>query len=156
MWLVVSEGAKSILSISVCWHSPYCAILPAILPDKQSRLSRGAIDGGGGTEGWGACMGGKAHIYERRAHISSPAVSSPSQRWKVSWAPSRRTLSLPLYTSVPLLFRQHHNTLWQLSSWRINMDSLQTPPVVLLLSFLNSDPADSPAKVSSRGLLLTC
>lgn len=65
---------------------------------------------------------------EKRECISSPAVPSPSQRWKVNRASSHKPRSL--YTSVPLLFQQHHNALWQLPSWRINMDSLQIPPAL--------------------------
>lgn len=94
--------------------------------------------------GWGGLVGGKHVCRSGRAHISCPAVSSPSQRWKVSGAPSGGSVSLPLYTSVPSLFQQqHHNTLWQLSSWRINMDSPpptttptphRTPPPMLLCS----------------------
>lgn len=138
MWLVVSEGAKSILSIAVCWHSPYCAILPAILPDKQSRPSRGAIDGGAGAGG--ACTRGKAHIYEQRAHISSPAVSSPSQRWKVSRAPSRRTLSLSLFTLQSRFYSGSTTTLFDNchrdeSIWTLCRHPPPQPPVLLLSFF---------------------
>lgn len=122
------RALKSMLFSPVWWHTPYCATLPAILSDKQSALSWGTRDGGR------ACAGLK-HMWEC---ISSPAVPSPSQRWKVNRASSHKPRSL--YTSVPLLFQQHHNALWQLPSWRINMDSLQThappPPPALCHSWV--------------------
>jgi len=58
---------------------------------------------------------GRADIRRETERISSPAVPSPSQRWKVSWASSHNTRSL--FTSVsfyssrttPLFDNCHHD-----------------------------------------------
>lgn len=146
MWLVVSEGAKSILSVAACWHSPYCAILPAILPDKQSRLSRSAIDGGGGAgRGRGERAQEEKHIYMSGERIfPATAVSSPSQRRKVSRAPSRRTLSLsPSLHFSPAFIPaapQHSLTIVIVTNqYGLSADAPHPPPPpVLLLSFFKT------------------
>lgn len=94
----MSEGAKSILSIAVCWHSPYCAILPAILPDKQSRLSRGAIDGGGEAGGWRQRAQEEKHIYMSGERIFPAPLSRHLHRAGRSAEPRAVGLSLSLFT----------------------------------------------------------
>lgn len=96
---------------------------------------------------------GEAHEErEEREYIFSPAVSSPSQRWKVSRASSHKTRRL--YTSVPLLLQQYHKSSLTIvimtNQYRVSADN----PLCAALEFSDTEPADGPVKVSSPGLSL--
>lgn len=78
--------------------------------------------------GWGGGLVGGKHVCMSGECIFPAPLSRHLHSAGRSAEPRAVGASLPLYTSVPLLFQQHHNTLWQLSSWRINMDSLPPPP----------------------------
>lgn len=90
-----------------------------------------------------------------RVYISSPAVSSPSQRWKVSRASSHNT-PLPFHFSpafIPAAPQRSLTIVIMTNQYRLSTDPPPPPhPSSAALEFLNTDPADSPVKVSSQGL----
>lgn len=88
-------------------------------------------------------------------HISSPAVSSPSRRWKVSGAPSSGSVSPSLHFSPAFIpaAPQHSLTIVIVTNqYGLSAAPLHPPPPpppphpMLLSSFLNTDLTDSPAK----------
>lgn len=93
----------------------------------------------------------KARMQERRAHISSPAVSSPSQRWKVIGAPSSGSVAPSLHFSPAFIpaAPQHSLTIVIVTNqYGLSAPPLPPPPPphpMLLSSFLKTDPTDGPA-----------
>lgn len=156
----VSAAFKSILYVAVCWHIPYCAILPAILSLSWAK---------GTTDGGRASIGGST--YEKRERERARVREREKERG-VFPALRSRLLHSARRSAEPRAIRLAHFSLqsrFYSSSTTVLFDNChhdesiwtlhrQTPHHHLpraALEFLNTDPADSPVKVSSQGLHFT-